>query len=248
MAGRQKGSDDLRDMVPEFVRAVKDVAPRSFVMENVPALTTKKFANYLENNVFLEFKKLGYKFDFFELKAENFGVPQIRKRIFIVGFNSNKNFSKYERPQPTHSSRHFHRTSNLILLNDDRVKFKTKGVREALGLPDIGFDSLAPTIRSGLTGPRQTTSILSSVSAQKKWEQLQIWPNGVARTKEKARAFPARNDHYRLSIDDVAIMQGFPLDWNFGKAVYLAIGQIGNSVAPPVAFQVAESVKKALTD
>lgn len=248
MAGRQKGSEDLRDMIPEFVRAVKDVSPRSFVMENVPALATKKFASYLENNVFQEFTKLGYKYDFFELKAESFGVPQIRRRIFVVGFKNDEDYSNFERPQSTHSARHFQKANNFPLLTDEHVKPKTMGVREALGLPNIGYDALAPTVRSGLTGPRQTTSILSSVSALKKWEQLQIWPNGVARTKKKAQAFPAKNDHYRLSIDDVAIIQGFPLNWDFGKAVYLAIGQIGNSVAPPVAYHIARAVRNALID
>lgn len=244
LAGRQKGGDDLRDMIPEFVRAVKEVSPRAFVMENVPALTTKKFEKYLQENVFDQFSSLGYHYELFELKAEMFGVPQIRRRVFIVGFKDKKIFERYQKPTPTHSAKHLTGDSSLSLL--DGQLDKTMGVREALGLPDIGDDALAPTIRSGLTGPRQTTSILSSVSAQKKWAALGIWPNGVARTREKAQAFPAKHDHYRLSIDDVAIMQGFPSPWSFGKAVYLAIGQIGNSVAPPVAYQVAKSVAKAI--
>lgn len=43
----------------------------------------------------------------------------------------------------------------------------------------IGFDCFAPTLRSGFTGPRKSTSILNSRASQKVWEQLQIWPNGV---------------------------------------------------------------------
>lgn len=121
------------------------------------------------------------------------------------------------------------------------------GMREALGLPDIGVDDLSPTIRSSLTGPRHTTSILSSVSARRKFEQLQIWPNGVALTREAAHKFVAPNGHFRLAVQDVALLQGFPDDWPWVGAAYMALGQIGNAVPPPLAYAVAESVSAALT-
>jgi len=244
-AGRQKGEEDSRDMIPEFIRAIGELKPKAFVMENVYALTSKKFSSYLKNQIFIPLKNKGYKLHFFELKAEHFGVPQIRKRIFLVGFRDSNSHKKYKLPQPTHCSEHLGSNSEQALPFES---MQTMGVRKALGLPDIGFDALAPTIRSGLTGPRHTTSILSSASAQKKWEKLKIWPNGVALTKEKAQAFPAKHDFYRLSIPDCAIMQGFPPEWFFGKAVYIALGQIGNSVAPPVAYHVAVSVKNAILD
>jgi len=59
-------------------------------------------------------------------------------------------------------------------------------------------------------------------------------------------SFPAKNKHFRLSVDDVALLQGFPEDWKFAGAVYQQLGQIGNSVAPPVAYNVAVEVSKAL--
>lgn len=120
------------------------------------------------------------------------------------------------------------------------------GVREALGLPDIGFDTLAPTLRSGLTGPRHITSILNSVSALKVWNQLQIWPNGVARSRELASAYVAKNNHFRLSVADCMLIQGFPVNWPFGPPVYVALGLIGNAVAPPMAYHLALEVSVAL--
>ena len=120
------------------------------------------------------------------------------------------------------------------------------GAREALGLPGIGYDALAPTIRSTLTGPRHTTSILSSVSAQKLWAELQIWPNGVSATREKAHQFVSPNEHFRLSVADCSILQGFPEEWRFYGPVYKALGQVGNSVAPPMAYRVATAIAQAL--
>ena len=97
-------------------------------------------------------------------------------------------------------------------------------------------------LRSTLTGPRHTTSILSSTSEQRSWGTLQIWPNGVQEDRRKAAAFEAKNDHFRLSIPDIGILQGFPESWRFKGPVYKAGGQIGNSVAPPVAYQIAKSI------
>ena len=97
------------------------------------------------------------------------------------------------------------------------------GIREALGLPDIGFDALAPTLRSSLTGPRHTTSILSSTAALKLWDRLQIWPNGVQFTRENAHNFIAKNAHFRLSVMDCQVMQGFPETWKFYGASYMAL-------------------------
>ena len=241
IAGRQKGEDDVRNMVPEFIRCIKECCPKAFVMENVSALASNKFESYLFNEVFYKLKKLNYYFTSFILNAENFGVPQTRKRFFIVGFSEKKYFEKYKRPIAT-----FHPCDKQLnnLLIDIPI---TMGVREALGLPDIGFDSSAPTIRSGFTGPRQTTSIVNSVAASKKWEELGIWPNGVSITREIARCFKPKNNTFRLSIADVALIQGFPEDWKFGDTVYLALGQIGNSVVPPVAYHIAKSIRYALS-
>ena len=121
------------------------------------------------------------------------------------------------------------------------------GMREALGLPDIGYDDLSPTIRSSLTGPRHTTSILSSVSARRKFERLEVWPNGVASTREAAHRFVAPNGHFRLSVPDVALLQGFPDDWPWVGAAYMALGQIGNAVPPIMAKAIAAEMRKCLS-
>ncbi|HEY1777054.1 MAG TPA: DNA cytosine methyltransferase [Solirubrobacteraceae bacterium] len=88
--------------------------------------------------------------------------------------------------------------------------------------------------------------MLSSVSAQKLWGALRVWPNGVAADRDAASRFPSKNGHFRLSVPDCALLQGFPEWWSFHGAVYLALGQIGNSVAPPVGYRVALAVARAL--
>jgi len=252
-AGLQRGEQDVRDMFPELVRAVLEILPRAFLAENVRGLQAKKFSSYVEG-VILRPLSARYTIKVFTLDAASFGVPQARRRLFFVGLRTDLDDKQYTPPKPTHTWDHL--VSRRGRSPDQTPLFEAldvgstqrcMGVREALGLPDIGYDALAPTIRSTLTGPRHTTSILSSTHARTAWERLEIWPNGVALTREKAQRFPSKNDHFRLSVPDCAIMQGFPETWSFDGPVYKALGQIGNAVAPPVAYWLALSIRHALS-
>ena len=248
-AGRQRGAADERDMFPEFVRAVREVEPAVFVAENVPALASQKFQHYLKTTV-IESLAQNYSIKVFSLRAESFGVPQVRKRIFLTGFRFNDLAGAYKPPAPTHTASHLANAASpnheLRLFDGDYDGLKRcMGVRQALGLKELDFDALAPTIRSSLTGPRHTTSILNSVAASVMWKRLQVWPNGVAGSREYAQRYPAPNGHYRLSVAEVALIQGFPESWSFHGAVYMALGQIGNAVPPPMAYNVARSVAQA---
>jgi DNA (cytosine-5)-methyltransferase 1 len=232
---------------------VKEISPKAFVIENVAGLISNKFSKYLEATIFSPLKD-DYEIQMFVLNAAGFGVPQIRKRVIFAGISKDINpKSKYLVPVDTHDYSHLkrkHNHQNTPTLFDDLSPTKNKcmGVREALGLKSIGYDTLAPTIRCTLTGPRSTTSILSSTSAQSVWNSIGIWPNGVQSTREKASAFPTKNNTFRLSVSDCALLQGFPENWHFNGPVYKALGQIGNSVAPPMAYNIAKSFIQILKD
>jgi DNA (cytosine-5)-methyltransferase 1 len=233
VAGRQRGSRDTRDMLAHLVEAVLAVRPVAFVTENVPALGGPKFTRYLRRAFH---RPLGESYEIceFELEAESYGVPQRRRRRFWVGLRRSRR-ARFTEPRATH----------LAFGSDDVAA--CMGARAALGLPDIERDGVAPTVRSPLTGPRHTTSVVNSASAVQAWANLEIWPHGVAPTRDQARAFVTRNRHFRLSVADVAVLQGFPESWSFSGPTYMALGQIGNAVPPPVAYALARSLADALS-
>lgn len=235
-AGKQRGASDPRDMWPEFVRAVKAVRPDVFVAENVAALASGTFSDYVEENILGPLGKT-YRIHRLLLQAYEYGVPQTRKRVVFVGLRTAALERGWVAPSPR-----FRRAADVKSCLPLVI-----GARAALGLPDVGLDDVAPTIRSGLSGPRHTTSIVNSVSAQRKFDALRLWPNGVAPTREAAAVFHAKNGNFRLSVPDVALLQGFPEDWRFEGATYMQLGQIGNSVAPPVGYAVASSIADAFT-
>lgn len=235
IAGKQAGQDDPRNMWPDFVRCVLQTRPRAFIAENVPGMLDKKFEEFVQDNILAPLGA-GYTIFRFKLAAHDFGVPQARRRVFFVGFRAARDAARWEEPQPTHGD------VNTVF----GPLLPRNTARKSLGLADIGNDEVAPTLRSGFTGPRNTTGILNSKAALKVWNDLRIWPNGVQHTRSKAAAYPPENGHFRLSVDDCALLQGFPSSWRFSGAVYQVLGQIGNSVCPPVAYSVARQVARAL--
>lgn len=130
LGGRHGGWNDERDMFPEMVRAIRELKPRAIIVENVKGLLRSSFARYLEYIVLqisypeLTLKSdepwrdhlsrlerhhihgykngLSYKVVFRLLNAADYGVPQKRERVIIVGFRQDLEMD-WSFPQATHS-------------------------------------------------------------------------------------------------------------------------------------------------
>lgn len=129
IGGKHAGMDDKRNMFPHAIRAVRELSPKAFIFENVKGLLRENFANYYQYIIRqLEFPEItrkvneewmghlarlekqaakrrtaGLKYDviFQVFDAANFGVPQHRHRVLIVGVRSDLK-TKFSFPQQTH--------------------------------------------------------------------------------------------------------------------------------------------------
>jgi DNA (cytosine-5)-methyltransferase 1 len=103
--GDREEEDERNKLITEFAHALEDLNPSAFVMENVTGL--RSMENEDGNLVIEELKKLfqryGYEIKFKVLKATDYGVPQKRKRLFIVGMQ--EDIDEFEWPDPTHVSK-----------------------------------------------------------------------------------------------------------------------------------------------
>ena len=100
IAGARGGFEDTRGtLFYEYVRLVKEIQPEVFIYENVYGVLTHDKGKTWETmqNVFNE---LGYNFKWQILDARNYGIPQSRRRLFVVGFRNKKYFNKFEFPKP----------------------------------------------------------------------------------------------------------------------------------------------------
>lgn len=130
MGGKHAGQKDDRNMFPSAIRAVREAWPRAFVFENVKGLTRQSFFNYFQYILLqLSFPSLSrrsgeswpehfrrlerhstsrrvvpeYNISREVLNAADFGVPQRRDRVFIVGFRADVD-ANWNFPKPTHAA------------------------------------------------------------------------------------------------------------------------------------------------
>ena len=90
-AGWRDSNDKRNQLFKEFVYIVNEIRPEVFVMENVPGILTMRNGEAIKE-IITSFEEIGYHVNKpFKLNAENFGVPQKRKRVFIIGTLNNIN-------------------------------------------------------------------------------------------------------------------------------------------------------------
>jgi DNA (cytosine-5)-methyltransferase 1 len=95
--GLRMGSKDSRDMLPAFLAAIETVKPEAVLMENVPGLAVASRIHYL-HGVLDSLRKLGFVPAWRVLTASHYGVPQNRRRLFVVGLKNRE----FWFPKPTH--------------------------------------------------------------------------------------------------------------------------------------------------
>ena len=100
VAGARGGFEDTRGtLFYEYVRLVKEINPQVFIYENVYGVLTHDKGRTWETmqNVFAE---LGYYIKWQILDARNYGIPQGRRRLFVVGFKNEAHYKKFDFPKP----------------------------------------------------------------------------------------------------------------------------------------------------
>ena len=148
LAGKRLIDDPRNTLFRSFVDAVSLLQPKAFIMENVPGLLSMK-NGAINRGIMEAFSSIGYN-HFSEhapqiLKAEMFGVPQIRRRLFYVGFRSDisPNFNAWP-PQQTHKE-YKRGASDSLPINDlfesvETIQYLKEPitVKEAIGdLPPV---------------------------------------------------------------------------------------------------------------
>ncbi len=103
LSGNRDARDPRNSLFMEFVRCLKHFMPRFFVMENVPGLLSMRTAqgNSVIEIILSECASAGYKATYSILNAAEYGVPQLRERVFIIGIQKQYPYSKLRIfPQP----------------------------------------------------------------------------------------------------------------------------------------------------
>lgn len=225
VANVKRHVDDERNVLyKQLIRIIEAKKPKFFLAENVKGLT-----NLAKGAVFQmilsDFRVLGYQVDFHILNAADFGVPQTRQRVIIVGVRNDVDFT-YEFPHPTHSK-----------TGADGLP-KWVSVSKALaGIPDPDQPNDLPNHEyskyklnfNGYLGHRQL-------------DPEKPAPTVTARGDNKGGVviLPHPNAERRMSCRELAKIQSFPLDYEFYGNRSSVYRQIGNAVPPLLGYAVAK--------
>jgi DNA (cytosine-5)-methyltransferase 1 len=156
MVGKRRGFADTRGtLFYEFARLIKEMQPKVFIFENVRGLLSHDNGNTW-NIIKNTFEELGYTFYFDVLNAKNYGIPQNRERLYVIGFKRRK--TKFDFPNK----------ANLKLTLQDLLEDSTE-VKYYLGEKGISFVTRQKNIDKRYTQINGAIALCQKANQQFNW-------------------------------------------------------------------------------
>lgn len=242
-AGKRLGFEDTRGtLFFEFARCVKEVHPKVFVGENVAGLVTHDNGKTLKTMISV-LESFGYNVQYKILDAVNYGVPQKRRRIFIVGTLPGINFVY---PEP----------SNRMVTLREALKNVPKSIGAKYSESRAKILALVPPGGSWVDLPlelqkKHLGKSFSSGGGKRgmarriSWDEPSLTLTTSPAQKQTERCHPEETRPF--TVKEYARIQTFPDDWVFVGGMGAQYKQIGNAVPVRLAKAVALSVMYALT-
>ncbi len=246
-AGGVAGTTDMRGTLFEYYcKYVNHFKPKAFVFENVRGILSANKGNDFQ--LILEsFRAVGYRLFWRILNAADYGAPQLRERVFLVGIREDLNID-FKFPLPTYGPD-----------SPDKIPYVTVGQtiadlqRDDEIVPPYGgkYGDLLPDIPPG-ENYRFYTEEMGHPNPLFAWRSkfsnflYKMDPDDVCRT---IIAYQGRYDgpfHWKnrkCTVDELKLMQGFPMEFEIEHSYQEGVKQVGNSVCPLVAEQIGKALR-----
>ena len=269
-AGRQRGLADFRgNVILQYLRVVSDIRPEYFILENVRGILSAKlnavpdeykeyekikdFKGSVLEFITSQFKELGYSVSYALLDAANYGVPERRERVIIIGHLG----ARIPIPSPTHSKEGIHGTQRWMTLRDvigdmesrqdlrfiplraksvEYMKILTEGQNWRDLPPKMAEQAMGKAYF--LTGGK--TGFLRRLSFD------EPSPTLVTSPTMPATLLCHPTQLRPLSIEEYARIQQFPDTWKFRGRIETIYKQIGNAVPVGLGYAVGRQIMKSI--
>lgn len=235
-AGVRDPSRKINFLYREFVRALKEIRPKAFIVENVSGMVREDNLHLFVNQI-TRFRLMGYRVEAQMLDAREFGVPQERRRLFFVGIRSDFGI-RYEFPKPTHR----------IAAEDKSDLPMCPTIRQAIAhLPEwpTGEYDTQPFHWYYLSRNRYRgwDEYSRTIVASSRHAPLHPVSPPLRRIHTDKWVFTEDREARRISYREAARLQGFG-DIKFPETQGLPSRYrvVGNAVPPPVFRAVAEAL------
>ncbi len=249
-AGSLKGIEDARgQLFYEYIRILKDKQPLFFVAENVKGMMAQRHNKAVEN-IINQFESAGYDVYINMLNANDYNVPQDRKRVFYIGFRKDLNIKDFQPPQPQEykpvlKDAIYDLKDNVV---EAREKNKTNGDDCIISNHEYFLGSFSTIFMSR---NRVRTWEEPSYTIQASGRQAPLHPQAPKMEKVEKDVYVfkegSENLYRRLSIREAARIQTFPDNFKFYyDSLNDGYKMIGNAVPVNLAYAVAEQIMKYL--
>lgn len=299
LGGRHQANQDKRDMFPQAVRAVREIMPKAFLFENVKGLLRQSFANYYQYIIRqLEFPSVVRKGDeewtdhlerlekiktsgrkpkcahynvvFQLLNAADYGVPQCRERVLVVGVRADLGV-EFSFPQQTHSQDSLLYTKWVSgeywdrhrIARKDRPKLPERLARRVEKLQPLMPVMLPrpwrtvrdaihdlPRVREGHTSGKIANHFMNPGARSYPGHNGSPWDEPAKTLKAGDHGVPGGENTLRLddgsvryfSVRECARLQTFPDSWVFEGSWTESMRQLGNAVPVDLGHAVASQL------
>lgn len=246
--GRRRVRDKRNNLVREFMRFVRGLAPKTVMFENVPGLATKRRFKELV----AQLKELGYEVNWSILDAADYGVPQRRRRLILVASKGTKiPFGAEARVRrnvrdaigdlvhPRHSRDPHHAHA-----------MKTKRsvrIRKLISMIPRNGGSRTDLSRRHWLACHKRCDGFKDVYGRMRWSQVAPTITGGCLNPSKGR-FLHPTHNRPITIREASLLQGFPKSYKFpfGAGSYSLAELIGNALPPEFVRRHAVSIRRAL--
>lgn len=220
-ANRLRVGDDPRNsLYKEFLRVITDKQPKWFLAENVRGILSLDGGEAIKR-IEQDFAHAGYRVQKRLFNTADYGVPQSRRRVIIAGTREDLPTSfDYSYPEPTHDGKGSGNLKNWVSIGKALARIPEPECKHQL---INHVCSQYKVTNRNFTGHRATDPNKPS-------------PTILARGNGKGGvcAIQHPNNHRRMSIREQAIIQTFPIDFEFIGQMNSCYRQVGNAV--PVLF------------
>jgi DNA (cytosine-5)-methyltransferase 1 len=258
LANRKRHAEDKRNFLfKEFIRITKEVKPTAVVLENVSGLVSTKNGKF-KKDILNAISELGYEVYFSLLNAADYGVPQIRRRIFFIGIPKG---SFWLFPNKIHGTnkKPYNTVKDAIL--GDLPELKADQFSEKYLRPPVS--ELQKYLRKDISvlknhkspnHPQETIEMIKNTKPgqpmYKQFKQrIRLHPNYPSPTQicggiRPQFQFGHPTQNRGLTIRERARIQSFPDSYEFFGGVVQGRVQTGNAVPPLLAKVIAEQLIK----
>lgn len=266
VAGKMDPSDPRSKNVWTYIKILEMLRPRAFLMENVKALGSLDKWRPLRDELLRQMRGLGYATNFIIVNSADFNVPQSRERVFFIGFLMNpiiipdlqKMIEPYKINGPT--------VRQAISVLDKAGQGNNKGLCKAkitltpkpvlrkspyagmlfngLGRP-IKIDGYCNTLPASMGG-NKTPIIDEEELYNNKPSWVEEYHKGLMSGKPPSEFTVAPPRLRRITVEEAAVLQTFPLEYKFSGSQSSKYAQIGNAVPCELARLVGKMLMNYL--